>query len=61
MNYYAVKNNFLRGLWNLTMVKLAKKKGIINQEQFNDIVLSGMQAGIVTIEEYEEATGETFQ
>lgn len=38
MNYETVKNNYLKGLWTATLVKLAVKKGVITQEQCNEIL-----------------------
>lgn len=58
MNYFAVRNNFLRGLWNVAMVKMAKKKGIITAAQFKIILHDGIEAEVITAEEYEEITGE---
>ena len=37
MNYETVKKNFERGLWNVAMVKMAVRKGIITKEQFKEI------------------------
>ena len=37
MNYQTIKTNYERGLWNLTMVKMAVRKGIITKEQFEEI------------------------
>lgn len=37
MNYQTIKKNYERGLWNLTMVKMAVRKGIITKEQFEEI------------------------
>lgn len=38
MTFETVRNNFKRGLWNETMVRMAVKKGIITKEQFVEIV-----------------------
>ena len=38
MNYETIKRNYERGLWNKAMVKIALKKGVITQEQYNEIV-----------------------
>ena len=32
-----IKNNFDKGLWSATMVKMAVKKGIITKEQYKEI------------------------
>lgn len=32
-----IKNNFDKGLWNIAMVKVAVKKGIITKEQYKEI------------------------
>ena len=37
MNYETVKKNFERGLWNVAMVRMAVRKGIITKEQFKEI------------------------
>ena len=37
MNYKMVKKNFDKGLWSLTMVKMAVKKGIITKEEYKEI------------------------
>ena len=37
MNYETVKKNFERGLWNVTMVRMAVRKGVITKEQFKEI------------------------
>lgn len=34
MTYEIIKNNFEKKLWNIEMVKVAVKKGIITPEQF---------------------------
>lgn len=37
MNYETVKKNFERGLWNIAMVRMAVRKGVITKEQFKEI------------------------
>ena len=37
MNYETVKKNFERGLWNVAMVRVAVRKGVITKEQFKEI------------------------
>lgn len=37
MNFKTIKKNYDRGLWNITMVKMAVRKGIITKEQFKEI------------------------
>lgn len=37
MDFATVKRNYDRGLWNLTLVKVAVKKGIITKEQYKEI------------------------
>ena len=37
MNFETVKRNYDRGLWNLTLVKIAVKKGIITKDQYKEI------------------------
>lgn len=37
MNYDTIKKNYDRGLWNIAMVKMAVRKGVITKEQFKEI------------------------
>lgn len=37
MNYQTIKKNYERGLWNIAMVKMAVRKGVITKEQFKEI------------------------
>ena len=37
MNYETIKRNFDRGLWNVSIVRMAVKKGVITPEQFKEI------------------------
>ena len=37
MNYETVKKNVERGLWNVAMVRMAVRKGVITKEQFKEI------------------------
>ena len=37
MNYETIKKNFERGLWNVAMVKMAVKKGVITKAEFKEI------------------------
>lgn len=37
MNYETIKKNYERGLWNIAMVKMAVRKGVITKEQFKEI------------------------
>lgn len=37
MNYQTIKTNYERNLWNIAMVKMAVKKGVITKEQFKEI------------------------
>ncbi len=37
MNFNTVKKNYDKGLWTLTMVRVAVKKGIINKTEFKKI------------------------
>lgn len=60
MNYDTIRSNFLRGLWTATMVKMAKKKGIITAAQFKEIMREGVEAEVITVEQYEEITGEEY-
>lgn len=38
MNYETIKTNYLKGLWTSALVKLAVKKGVITQEQCDEIL-----------------------
>lgn len=38
MNFETIKRNYERGLWSKAMVKLAVKKGVITQEQYDEII-----------------------
>ena len=38
MNYELIKQNYIRGLWNEQMVRLAVTKGVITQEQCDEII-----------------------
>ena len=37
MNYDDVKRNYEKGYWNVILVKIAVKKGIITKDQFKKI------------------------
>ena len=37
MNYETIKKNYDRGLWSLSMVKMAVRKGLITAEQYTEI------------------------
>ena len=37
MSYERIKYYFEAGLWNIPMVKMAVRKGVITKEQFKDI------------------------
>ena len=37
MNYDTIKRNFDKGLWNVAMVRMAVRKGVITKEQFKEI------------------------
>ena len=37
MNYTTIKHNYEKGLWNIAMVRMAVKKGVITKEQFAEI------------------------
>lgn len=44
MNYRTIRRNFERGLWPESYVRLAVRKGVITQEECEEI-LSGAEAG----------------
>ena len=37
MDYETVKNNYEKGLWPLSLVKMAVRKGIITKEEYKEI------------------------
>ncbi len=37
MDFKTIKSNYEKGLWNLQLVKMSVKKGIITKEQFKEI------------------------
>ena len=37
MSFETIKRNYDRKLWNKTMVKMAVKKGVITNEQYEEI------------------------
>ena len=37
MNYKRVRENWVSGLWNITLLKEAYHKGIITKEQYREI------------------------
>lgn len=38
MNYETIKTNYLKGLWTAALVKMAVRKGVITQEQCDEIL-----------------------
>lgn len=37
MNFATIKRNYDKGLWNLNMVRMAVRKGVITKEEFKEI------------------------
>ena len=37
MNFETIKKNYEKGLWTITLVKMAVKKGVITKEQYTEI------------------------
>ena len=37
MNFETIKKNYEKGLWIITLVKMAVKKGVITKEQYTEI------------------------
>lgn len=37
MNFETIKKNYDRGLWSVSMVKMAVRKGIVTKEQYKEI------------------------
>ena len=40
MTFEIIKKNYDRGLWNAKQVEVAKNKGLITEEQYQEIVKS---------------------
>lgn len=40
MNYETIKMNYIKGLWSLTMVKMAYQRGIITLDEYKEIKAS---------------------
>lgn len=40
MTFEIIKKNFDRGLWNAKQVEIAKNKGLITEEQYQEIIKS---------------------
>ena len=38
MNYEIIKRNYERGLWSAAMVKVAVRKGVTTEEQYQKII-----------------------
>lgn len=37
MDFNTIKKNYDKGLWNVALVKIAVKKGLITKDQFKEI------------------------
>lgn len=37
MDYETIKNNYEKGLWNILLVKMAVKKGLITKDEYKEI------------------------
>ena len=37
MNFETIKKNFDRGLWSISMVKMAVRKGVITKAEYREI------------------------
>lgn len=37
MDFNTVKKNYEKGLWNIVLVKMAVKKGLITKDQYQEI------------------------
>ena len=37
MDFETVKKNYEKGLWNVVLLKMAVRKGVITKEQYNEI------------------------
>jgi hypothetical protein len=40
MTFEIIKKNYERGLWNTKQVEIAKNKGLITEEQYQQIIKS---------------------
>lgn len=60
MNYETIKRNFLRGLWNATMVQVAMRKGVISAAQFKEIMQLGVFNARITAAQYQILVGEAY-
>jgi hypothetical protein len=40
MTFEIIKKNYERGLWNAKQVEIAKNKGLITEEQYQQIIKS---------------------
>lgn len=40
MTFEIIKKNYERGLWNAKQVEIAKSKGLITEEQYQQIIKS---------------------
>ena len=40
MSYEKLKYNYINGFWNAVMVRMAVRKGVITQEQCDEILAS---------------------
>lgn len=61
MNYEMIKKNFEKGLWNAAMVRTAVTKGVITEDQYNEIVNSLPPADTITTSELDSAYTEGVQ
>lgn len=61
MTYETTRSNFLRKLWSIKMVRVVMTKGIINKDQFQQIMYDGVKSNVITPELYIEETGETYE
>ncbi len=60
MNYETIKKNFLRGLWNATMVQVALRKGVLSVDQFKEIMQLGVFNARITAAQYQALVGEAY-
>lgn len=37
MDFATIKKNYEKGLWNITLVKMAVKKGLITKDEYREI------------------------
>ena len=60
MNYNTIMRNFLRGLWSVSMVQVALRKGVITSAQFKELMGLGVEAEKISAAQYQDLVGEAY-